>query len=111
MKTYQDVRLPFAQDVVRKTGNVGHMYEFDWPGLYDGSPVPASSEDEALEQTKAKLDEVGRAIEEQWEWQVKEKVEHQWKEAERLYEDMLVGGHTDIRPAAKQSLWKMCTFM
>ena len=89
------------------------MYEFDWLGLYDGSPISASSEDEALEETKAELDKLGQAIEEEWKWQVKEKVERQWKEAERLYEELLSKGGPSEKSVddMKQSRWKICAIM
>ncbi|KAI0701522.1 hypothetical protein C8T65DRAFT_831244 [Cerioporus squamosus] len=38
---YQDIRLPFAQNVVKNAAKVGRMYEFRYPGLYDGEPVSA----------------------------------------------------------------------
>ena len=75
MRIYQDVRLPFARNVVRNAGKAGLMYEFNYPGLYDGSPVSASSEEEEIELLKKPLEELEAAIKDLWQWQWEEKVD------------------------------------
>ncbi|RPD54127.1 FAD/NAD(P)-binding domain-containing protein [Lentinus tigrinus ALCF2SS1-7] len=85
-RIYQDIRLPFGLGVVLRSDKVGHLCEFDYPGLYDGAPVSASSQEEEMELTKEKLGGLGRAIEDVWSWQVKERVEDQWNEAKGRYE-------------------------
>ncbi|KAI8984807.1 hypothetical protein BD414DRAFT_515518 [Trametes punicea] len=91
MRIYQAVRLPFAQRVVNDARKAGLMYEFNWPGLYDGSRPEGISEEEALELEKEQLSVLERAIQDLWKWQWMEHFEDQWEEAERRYEQ-LVGG-------------------
>lgn len=90
---YEDVRLPFARTVVNDARKVGLMYEFNWPGLYDGAPLSQSEgeggEDAMKEETK-QLGELAEAIQEIWQWQWKEKVEDQWGEVDRRFEQLVM---------------------
>ncbi|CDO69443.1 hypothetical protein BN946_scf184817.g3 [Trametes cinnabarina] len=85
-RIYQDVRLPFAQRVVNEASKAGLMYEFNWPGLYDGTTPQAASEEEALALEKRQLEELGEAIQDVWQWQWKERFEEQWEDAKERYE-------------------------
>jgi hypothetical protein len=53
LKAYQDVRLPASHFVVRKSEDMGYMYEFDAPGYYDGTD--RGNEQEELELLKEKI--------------------------------------------------------
>ncbi|OSD01849.1 FAD/NAD(P)-binding domain-containing protein [Trametes coccinea BRFM310] len=88
-RIYQDVRLPFAQRVVNEASKAGLMYEFNCPGLYDGSTPHTSSEEDAFTVEKRQLDELGKAIQEIWQWQWKERVEEQWEDAQRKYQEVV----------------------
>ncbi|KAI0766227.1 hypothetical protein BD413DRAFT_673079 [Trametes elegans] len=90
LRIYQEVRLPFAREVVNNARKAGLMYEFNWPRLYDGSRVAVGSEAEADEAERRQLSELERAIQEIWQWQWTERVEDQWDEAARLYEKLTV---------------------
>ncbi|KAI0640657.1 hypothetical protein C8Q79DRAFT_1004238 [Trametes meyenii] len=85
---YQDLRLPFARQVVNDARKVGLMYEFSWPGLYDGTPSNAASEHEALVLEKQQLEGLADAIQDLWQWQWKEHFEDQWEKAEQRYNQM-----------------------
>ncbi|TBU59381.1 hypothetical protein BD310DRAFT_1010505 [Dichomitus squalens] len=95
LRIYQDVRLPFARKVVRDAGKAGLMYEFNYPGLYDGSPISASSEEQEVDLLKKPLDELGEAIRDLWRWQWEEKVDLQWDVAEARYLEVLKGGRAE----------------
>ena len=71
------------------------MYEFDWPGLYDGFPPAAASHKEASKLEKQQLKELGDAIQKIWEWQWLERVEDVWDKAEKEY-DALVSRRKEI---------------
>ncbi|KAI0751934.1 hypothetical protein C8Q80DRAFT_1160297 [Daedaleopsis nitida] len=89
LKIYEDIRLPFARSVVKNAAKIGLMYEFNSPGLYDGRPVSAASEEEEFETTKSRLRELGEAAQELWKWQWETKVEEQWEETERQLEALV----------------------
>ncbi|KAI9069026.1 FAD/NAD(P)-binding domain-containing protein [Trametes sanguinea] len=102
-RIYQDVRLPFTQRVVNEARKAGLMYEFNCPGLYDGSTPLSTSKEEELELEKRQLDDLGKAIEVIWQWQLKERVEDQWVDARRRYE-VLVGKSTTTANRGRK--WK-----
>ncbi len=104
-RIYEDIRLPFAQKVVKNAAKVGKMYEFRYPGLYDGMPVSATLEEEELETTQARLHELSEAVQELWKWQWVERVEDHWDEARKRLEE-----GPDEQPNAKW-LSKFCTVM
>ncbi len=122
---YQDVRLPFARTVVNDARKVGLMYEFNWPGLYNSVPLSESegreepSEDAMAEETK-QLGELAEAIQEIWQWQWKEKVEDQWGEVDRRFDQLTKAKHGDAAAAADMKedksekarrRWSKCTIM
>ncbi|RDX48424.1 FAD/NAD(P)-binding domain-containing protein [Lentinus brumalis] len=109
-RIYEDIRLPFAQKVVKNAAKVGRMYEFRYPGLYDGVPVSATSEEEELETTKVRLHELSEAIQELWKWQWGERVEEHWDEARKRLERAVQEGGPDEQPKT-QWLSKICTIM
>ena len=114
LRIYQDIRLPFGRGVVLKSDKVGRLCEFNYPGLYDGVSISAGSQEEEIKLTKEKLGEVGRAIEEVWSWQVKERVEDQWDEAKARYEALIRDkqrGTSAIRKARTSVLSKVCPIM
>ena len=114
LRIYQDIRLPFGRGVVLKSDKVGRLCEFNYPGLYDGVSISAGSQEEEIKLTKEKLGEVGRAIEEVWSWQVKERVEDQWDEAKARYEALIREKQrgTSVIRKARTSLWsKVCPIM
>lgn len=89
---YEDVRLPFARTVVNDARKVGLMYEFNWPGLYNGAPLYESAgEEDAMKEETRQLGELAEAIQEIWQWQWKEKVEDQWEEVDRRFELLVQG--------------------
>ncbi|OCH86432.1 FAD/NAD(P)-binding domain-containing protein [Obba rivulosa] len=77
---YQSIRLPFANEVVRLAREAGLMYEFNAPGHYDGREVP----DE-----RARLEELGKAISQQWGWQTKQAFVDHWSRAEVALEELI----------------------
>ncbi|RPD54132.1 FAD/NAD(P)-binding domain-containing protein [Lentinus tigrinus ALCF2SS1-7] len=106
---YQDIRLPFAQNVVKNAAKVGRMYEFRYPGLYDGMPVSAGkSEEEELETTKARLNQLSGAVQELWKWQWMERAEDQWEEARRRLEEALRG---QVVKLSANKMSKFCLVM
>ncbi|KAI1794422.1 hypothetical protein LXA43DRAFT_1059245 [Ganoderma leucocontextum] len=104
LRIYQDVRLPLARKVVRDAGRVGLMYEFNYPGLYDGSPISASSEEEEEELLRQQLSGLQEAIRDMWRWQWQEKVEDQWDEVERQYSKIVNGGKTGAKAGGRMCL-------
>ncbi|RDX42130.1 FAD/NAD-P-binding domain-containing protein [Lentinus brumalis] len=82
LRIYERVRLPFANDVSRRSREVGLMYEFNAPGYYDGSPTTEEHE-------RAQLDTLGEAIGEMWQWQWTESVDSLWALAEKELETLL----------------------
>lgn len=62
LRIYEEIRLPFANDVVRNSRLTGLMYEFTAPGYYDGNDRTPAREKEGLQK-------LGKAIEKNWEWQ------------------------------------------
>ncbi|KAI0637469.1 hypothetical protein C8Q77DRAFT_1086146 [Trametes polyzona] len=89
LKIYEAVRLPFAREVVSNARKAGLMYEFHWPGLYDGT-LPGGIEGERRNAWERKrLTELGEAIQEIWQWQWKERVEDQWEDVDRRYEELV----------------------
>ncbi|KAI0773492.1 hypothetical protein C8Q74DRAFT_1368087 [Fomes fomentarius] len=91
-KIYEDIRLPFSQNVVKNAAKVGRMYEFNFPELYDGQPSSTKS-DEAEHETTKSLNELGEAIQELWKWQWEENVEEQWEIAQTRFEQLLEMTH------------------
>ncbi|KAI0820656.1 hypothetical protein BC628DRAFT_1422680 [Trametes gibbosa] len=81
LRVYEGVRLPFARAVVSNARKTGLMYEFSWPGMYDGIPRRAGER----EDSEAELEELGGAIRELWQWQWEGKVEEQWEQVQRNY--------------------------
>ncbi|KAI0751933.1 hypothetical protein C8Q80DRAFT_1160293 [Daedaleopsis nitida] len=100
----------------------------------EGASEQRASEDvdghEALgdRTNSGRLDELGRAIEEMWTWQVREQVRTQWEEAERKFDELVRrrGGRgrddAGARDAANgkgergtrevgRKLWKGCVVM
>ncbi|KAI0365439.1 FAD/NAD(P)-binding domain-containing protein [Pilatotrama ljubarskyi] len=110
-RIYQDVRLPFARGVVSNARKAGLMYEFNWPGLYDGSPVQGVPEEEALVVEKKQLAELGAAIQEIWQWQWKERFEDQWEEAETQFEQLMRPAPMVEGAATKSRRIKICVVM
>ena len=60
LKTYEDVRLPFANSIVQRSQDIGRYYSF-LRVSEDGSVPPHGSPEE--------LDYVRKGIEDAWEWQ------------------------------------------
>ena len=85
------------------------MYEFNYPGLYDGSPVSASSAEEEIELLKKLLEELEAAIKDLWRWQWEEKVDEHWEEVERRYAEILKGGRAEKVKEKGERKW--CTIM
>ncbi|KAI0352415.1 FAD/NAD(P)-binding domain-containing protein [Trametes cingulata] len=111
-RIYQDVRLPFARGVVNNARKAGLMYEFSWPGLYDGSPAQGLSEEAALAVEKQQLADLGEAIQEIWQWQWKERFEDQWEEAETQYERLVQSAPPVVEDAtAKRRRTRNCVLM
>ncbi len=111
LRIYEDVRLPFARKVVRDAGRVGLMYEFNYPGLYDASPISASSEDDEEELLSKQIAELYEAICDLWKWQWQEKVEDQWDEVERQYSKIVSDGRSTSGRAGWKKGWRMCLVM
>ncbi|KAM5530281.1 hypothetical protein V8D89_016060 [Ganoderma adspersum] len=109
LRIYQDVRLPFARKVVRDAGKVGLMYEFNYPGLYDGSSISASSKAEEDELLKKQITELYEGIQNLWRWQWQEKVEDQWDEVERQYLNVVSGVRSG--KTGRKEGWKVCLVM
>ena len=109
LRIYQDVRLPFARKVVRDAGKVGRMYEFNYPGLYDASPISASSKEEGEELLNKQIAELYDAIRDLWRWQWQERVEDQWDEVERQYSKIMSGLRSG--KAGRKDRWKVCLVM
>ncbi|KAG2040765.1 hypothetical protein BDR03DRAFT_1029518, partial [Suillus americanus] len=76
LKAYQDVRLPFAQFVVRESARTGRMFAFDM-----SSAAPGKVQEE-LEIQKEKLVA-------QWEWEDKDSPVAEWLEAERKLQESI----------------------
>ena len=109
LRIYQDVRLPFARKVVRDAGKVGLMYEFNYPGLYDGSPISAPSKEEEEELLKKNIDELFGGIRDLWRWQWQEGVEDQWDAVETQYLKVVSGVRSG--KTGRKEGWKMCLVM
>ncbi|KAH7924187.1 FAD/NAD(P)-binding domain-containing protein [Leucogyrophana mollusca] len=60
LRLYEEVRLPYANNILQKSENVGRLYCFRKP-LNDGTFFPAGSPEE--------MDYVRTSIEEEWAWQ------------------------------------------
>ena len=86
---YQNARLPFGRRVVSNAKQAGLMYEFDWPGLYDGSPTAAATPEETSKLERQQLQELRDAIQKIWQWQWLERVEDVWEQAEKEYEALV----------------------
>ena len=80
------MRLLFANDIARRARDVGFMYEFNAPGLYDGVAPGLGAGDERRE-----LDVLGEAIQRMWEWQWVESFDEQWECAREGLEGVLKG--------------------
>ena len=75
LKTYEEVRLPFANSIVQRSQNVGRYYSFQLVSG-DGSIPPHGSPEE--------LNFVRKAIEDAWEWQsgttwVGDDIDERWR--------------------------------
>ena len=81
------------------------MYEFGCSGLYDGTDFAD------MEETHRQLAELDRAIVEIWEWQWKEPVQDQWREAERLMEKTLETAAHSKASSSSPSQWRFCSIM
>ena len=110
-KIYQDIRLPFSQTVVKNAVKVGRMYEFREPGLYDGMPVSAQSEEDELETTKARLHELSEAVRDLWKWQWLDRVEEHWEEAQRRLDALVHSDDGTTQQRKKKRLSKACSVM
>lgn len=60
LKTYEEVRLPFANSIVQRSQNIGRYYGLQCVSV-DGSVTAHGSPEE--------LDYVRKSIEDAWEWQ------------------------------------------
>ena len=106
LRIYETVRLPFARAVVQNAAKVGRMYEFNYPGLYDGIDT------EDVEETKRRLRELEGAIKDLWQWQWKEPVQEQWTEAARLLDGVLGAEEkAEAKEAGTKKAWKWCCVM
>ncbi|KAI0787948.1 FAD/NAD-P-binding domain-containing protein [Fomes fomentarius] len=97
LRIYEDIRLPFANDISRRAREVGLMYEFNAPGFY-GCATAAVTDghtdvDGKLEQAQEteRLDQLGEAIQKMWEWQWTEGIDMQWAQAERRLAALVEG--------------------
>jgi salicylate hydroxylase len=79
LKTYQDVRLPFAQFVARESARTGRLLNFDM------SSVARGDVQKELESRREK-------IVAQWEWESKDSPIDEWLEAERKLQESLGDG-------------------
>ncbi|RPD61072.1 FAD/NAD(P)-binding domain-containing protein [Lentinus tigrinus ALCF2SS1-7] len=82
---YERVRLPFANDILRRGREVGLMYEFNALGYYDGSATTEEKE-------RAQLNALGEAIRKMWQWQWTESVDSLWMQAEGELETLVQQG-------------------
>ena len=89
LRIYERVRLPFANDILRRGREVGLMYEFNASGYYDDSSTTQEHERE-------ELDALGDAIRKMWEWQWTESVDTLWTQAERDLEMLLKEQRADM---------------
>ncbi|KIK34329.1 hypothetical protein CY34DRAFT_26880 [Suillus luteus UH-Slu-Lm8-n1] len=76
LKTYQDVRLPFAQFVARESARTGRLLNFDMSSV-------------AREDVQKELDIQREKIVAQWEWESKDCPIDEWLEAERKLQESL----------------------
>ncbi|OAX37524.1 hypothetical protein K503DRAFT_783560 [Rhizopogon vinicolor AM-OR11-026] len=82
LETYQDIRLSVAQFTARKSEALGHMYEFNAPGYYDGTD--RGNEGEELERLKEKI------IEDRRGWEGEGGAVAGWLKAERKLQESIV---------------------
>ena len=73
LKTYEQVRLPFANGIVKSSRDVGRCYSFSISADRSG-PAHGTPED---------LDYLQRSIEDAWAWQSES--EWAWGEAEKCW--------------------------
>lgn len=73
LRIYQDIRLPFAQSVVDRSRDSGLMYEFNHPDyLFESDP------------SREKMEELGNAIGEKFQWLAQGGCDEDWDRAEGL---------------------------
>ncbi|KIJ61691.1 hypothetical protein HYDPIDRAFT_176864 [Hydnomerulius pinastri MD-312] len=80
LRVYETIRLPFAQDVVQASQNVGRLLTFKSPAN-DGTYLP--------HQTVNELDGIRHMIEDEWEWQNSKGSVLEWERAERKLRELL----------------------
>lgn len=61
LKTYEQVRLPFANSIVQRSEDIGRYYDF--------RHVPADDSSVPVHGNEEELDYVRKSIENAWEWQ------------------------------------------
>jgi len=61
LKTYEEVRVPFANSIVQQTHDVARYYSFSVP--------PEGSETAPVDGTREELDYIRKEILDRWEWQ------------------------------------------
>ena len=99
LRIYESIRLAYANTISQRARDVWRMYEFDAPGLYEGSRTvhsDAAAHCEVAdldEEEKQELHRLGEAIQKMWEWQWTEDVDEQWVRAERELR-AVIGGDT-----------------
>ncbi|THH08567.1 hypothetical protein EW145_g2622 [Phellinidium pouzarii] len=68
LKVYEDVRLPHANDVQRRSAENGHLYEFN-DSRFAGLDATLGDDDAQLNEVDAgKLRDLGHAATENWKW-------------------------------------------
>ncbi|KAH9920776.1 uncharacterized protein B0H18DRAFT_1086308 [Fomitopsis serialis] len=85
LRIYQSVRLSFANTIFERARETGRMCEFNWPGQYDGN--------ECLDE-REQLEQLGKSIYRNWQWQWRESFDEQWDVAEWAIEQFL---HVDAQ--------------
>lgn len=79
LRIYEEIRLPFANTVVKESEITGLLYEFNGT-MYDG--LDRSKEREELHT-------LAKQIEKQWEWHWTKEFDEDWERAETLLSDVL----------------------
>jgi len=91
LRIYQSVRLSFANTIFERARETGRMCEFNWPGEYDGSDCHDERE---------QLEQLGKSIYRNWQWQWRESFDEQWDVAEWAIEQFL---HVDAQKVQAES--------
>lgn len=94
LKVYETVRLPFANEVMKRSATNGRLYEFSDPRFACLTSRDISGDDEM--KVGAKLRIVGLAIEECSKWRWDTDVEDDRKRAMEMLEDWFTSGN-DMR--------------